>query len=65
MSLLKSEDEMYEFDIYLNKLKLSLKLVKKIRQKIEGNEDFTSEEKTFIGLGIIQIMFKNANKEQR
>lgn len=34
MSLLKSEDEMYELDIYLNKLKLSLKLVKKIRQKI-------------------------------
>lgn len=60
-SLLKSEDERYEFDLYTNRLKKAIDMLDKV---LESNnpDDSNSIIEQIIQMGVIQVVYKNANK---
>lgn len=61
INLLKAEDERYEFDIYMKRLQLSLRLLGKIEQSASVVEREAHINK-FISLGILQILYKNCSR---
>lgn len=66
-NLLKAEDERYEFDLYIRRLKKAESiLVKMISDlSLDPTKTFDKEIDIIISLGIIQLIYKNGNKEQK
>lgn len=65
VNLLKSEDERYEFDLYMMRLNKSYAMLEKI---LNVNDTSLTEEKinilieNIISMGIIQLIYKNCSK---
>ena len=64
---MKAEDERYEFDLYIRRLKKAESILSTIVSglTIDPNKDFTKEVNTIISLGIVQLIYKNGNKDQK
>lgn len=74
VNLLKSEDERYEFDLYMMRLNKSYGMLEKILNWLQdkpSNDKPLTEEKVealvekIISMGIIQLIYKNCSKEQK
>lgn len=64
--LLKSEDERYEFDLYSNRLRKACDiLLRVINEPSMPDETATKLINSVVCMGIIQALYKNAQKEQK
>ena len=71
-ALLNSEDQRYEYDLYTNRLKKAAEILDKVVKILrEGSESEENSKKVgemisrVIDLGVIQIIYKNASREQK
>jgi histone deacetylase complex regulatory component SIN3 len=67
INLIKAEDERYEFDIYMKKLEKTKDLLEKVTdEKLSNSEKERAELiNKVINMGVLQIIFKNCNKDQK
>ena len=65
---MKSEDERYEFDLFLNKLKKGANFLDKAIEKLKDDVNKNSYKvylNRAIDLGVLQIIYKHATREQK
>ena len=67
INLLKAEDERYEFDIYMKRLQKASQLLDKLldEEEVLSEEDRYKIMGQMIGMGALQMIYKNCHREQR